>query len=117
MSKRLNDTDCKSVLDPMLLNLPGVVGGKMFGHSAYYVYGRLFACIYGDGVGIKVPQATASKLLLEKHIGPFQPYGKPRMREWIHIVHARPEDYRRDIGIFHDSIDFVSQIRATKRTK
>ena len=40
----------------MLLGLPGAKAGKMFGYEAYYVFGKMFACIYGDGVGIKVPE-------------------------------------------------------------
>lgn len=89
----------------------------MFGYDAYYVNGKLFACIYGDGVGVKVPEEIASTLLSEKHVISFQPLGKTKMREWIQINRARPADYRKDIGIFIASIDFVSQIQTAKRNK
>ena len=107
----------KVILDSLLLNMPGVEEGKMFGYAAYYVNGKLFACIYGEGVGVKVPEAVASKLLLKKHIVPFQPLGKPKMPEWIQINRAKSADYRKDINIFRSSVEFVSQIQTTKRKK
>lgn len=117
MPKPNVETDRKIILDTLLLNLPGVVEGKMFGYAAYYVEGKLFACIYGDGVGTKVPEDVASKLLSEKHVVAFQPLGKPKMREWVQINRARPADYRKDIDIFHASVEFVRQIPTTKRKK
>ena len=105
----------KVILDSLLLNMPSVAEGKMFGYAAYYVNGKLFACIYGEGVGVKVPEAVASKLLSKKHIVPFQPLGKPKMREWIQINRAKSADYRKDINVFRSSVEFVSQIQTTKR--
>ena len=107
----------KVILDSLLLNMPSVEEGKMFGYAAYYVNGKLFACIYGEGVGVKVPEAVASKLLLKKHIVPFQPLGKPKMPEWIQINRAKSADYRKDINIFRSSVEFVSQMQTTKRKK
>jgi hypothetical protein len=104
----------KAVLDSLLLDMPGVVEGKMFGYPAYYVNGKLFACIHGEGVGLKVPEEVANKLIFEEHIVPFQPLGKPKMNEWIQINHARSADYRKDIEIFCTSAEFVSQ-QTTKR--
>jgi hypothetical protein len=43
----------KAVLDDFLLTLPGVHAGKMFGYPAYYVNKKLFACVYGEGVGVR----------------------------------------------------------------
>lgn len=105
----------KKVLDSLLLGMPGVAEGKMFGYAAYYVNRKLFACIYGEGVGIKVPEEVANKLLSEKHVVPFQPYGKPKMREWIQINRARSSDYRKDMDIFRTAVAFVSQVQTAKR--
>ncbi len=107
----------KAILDSLLLNMPSVVEGKMFGYPAYYVNGKLFACIYGEGVGVKVPEEVANKLLSEQHVVPFQPLGKPKMKEWIQINRVRSEDYRKDINIFRTSVEFVSQLQTTKRKK
>ena len=100
----------KAVLDSFLLNHRDVVEGKMFGHPAYYVNKKLFACVYGDAVGVKVPEELANQLLSRPHITPFQPLGKPRMREWIQINRKRPSDYEKDIEIFETSINFVKKL-------
>lgn len=117
MHKPISEAGHKAVLDSLLLNMPDVVEGKMFGYPAYYVNGKLFACIYGEGVGVKVPDEVANKFLSEKHVVPFQPLGKPIMREWIQINRARPADYRKDMAIFRASAEFVSQLQTTKRKK
>ncbi len=95
--------------------MPGVAEGKIFGHAAYFVNGKLFACIYGDGVGLKVPEDVAKKLLCGRRAVPFRPLGKPKMREWIQITRARSADYRRDLDIFRTSVEFVSQLRAGQK--
>ena len=117
MPKPNVEPDHKAILDSLLLNMPSVAEGKMFGYAAYYVNGKLFACIYGEGVGVKVPEEVANKLLSEKHVAPFQPLGKPKMREWIQINRARSADYRKDMGIFRTSVEYVSQLQSTKRKK
>lgn len=53
----------KEALDQMLLDIPGVRPGKMFGYPAYYAGQKLSICIVEDGVGVKLPAETAEKLL------------------------------------------------------
>ena len=98
----------KEVLDDILLQIPGVVGGTMFGYPAYYINRKLFACIYEEGAGIKVPEKIAESLVGRKGIVRFQPKGRKPMKEWIQINRKRSEDYRRDQEILNISIDFVS---------
>ena len=99
----------KEVLDSFLLNIPIVKPGKMYGHPAYYVGGKLFASLYIDGVCVKVPESLASELLKKKEIVHFQPMGR-KMREWIQINRNKSEDYLKDQDIFDASIEFVSSI-------
>lgn len=115
MPKTQKESDNKAVLDVLLLGMPGVVEGKMFGYAAYYTKGKLFACVYGDGAGVKVPEDVASALLKEDYIIPFQPFGRQKMRAWIQINRAAPQDYQQDVDIFRTSIEFVSQLPAAKR--
>ncbi len=115
MPKTKVESGHKAILDSLLLNMPNVAEGKMFGYSAYYANGRLFACIYGGGVGVKVPEEIAKRLVSGKHAVPFQPLGKPKMREWIQINRAKPADYRKDMEILRTSVEFVGKIRALKR--
>jgi hypothetical protein len=98
----------KEVLDTLLLQIPGVVAGRMFGYPAYYVHGKLFACIYGEGVGIKVPEKVAGSLVGREGIVRFQPRGRKPMKEWIQINRKRSEDYLMDQEILKISIDYVS---------
>ena len=117
MAKLIYNEKHKKVLDAMLLGLPGVRAGKMFGYPAYYVDDKLFACVYGSGVGVKVPEDFAAGLLKRPYIVPFQPMGKPKMKEWIQINRQRSEDYRNDLEIFQLSVEFVSNLAKTKGTR
>lgn len=102
--------EIKEVLDSFLLKMSMVNPGKMFGYPAYYVNKKLFACVYEDGVGLKVPFEIANELLNNQSIIPFIPMGKKKMREWIQINHNDPQDYINDMEIFETSISFVSSL-------
>ena len=64
---------------------PSVRGGSMFGCPAAYRGRKLAACVYGSGVGLKVPEAVAKSAIASGRAVPFTPYGKSQMREWIMI--------------------------------
>ena len=108
MSPALFNPTHKEVLDDVLLGIPGVVGGTMFGFPAYYINRKLFTCIYEEGVGIKVPEKVAESLVGRKGIIRFQPKGRKPMKEWIQINRERSEDYQRDQEILKISIEYVS---------
>jgi hypothetical protein len=98
----------KDVLDDLLLGHPQVRSGKMFGFPAYYAGKKLCICLYEQGVGVKLPEQSAARLLEEDpNIGPFQPMGKPKMREWVQIDVTRSEDYRRYEAVFEESVRHV----------
>ena len=98
----------KSVLDDMLLGIPAVRPGKMFGYPAYYVGKKLSICLYEQGVGIKLPAQTVARLLEnDSHAIQFQPLGKPKMREWIQINLDHSDDYREYLPLFEESIQFL----------
>ena len=48
----------KTQIDAVLLKLPGVVAKKISGLDAYFVSDRMFACISGNGIGLRLPAAT-----------------------------------------------------------
>ena len=105
----------KVVLDAILLQMPGVVAGTMFGYPAYYVNTKLFACLYEEGAGIKVPAKVAESLVGKKGIIRFQPKGRKPMKEWIQINHERSEDYRMDEEILKISVGYVALSRKAGR--
>jgi hypothetical protein len=98
----------KVVLDDLLLNHPDIRPGKMFGYPAYYVGKKLCICLYEEGVGLKLPEGSAKKLLeSDPNVVPFMPLGKPKMREWIQINLSRSEDYRQYLSVFDESIRYL----------
>lgn len=80
MSKAQFNIKHKEVLDTFLLNIPFVKEGKMYGHPAYYVGGKLFASLCMEGVCVKIPESLVAELLKREEIVPFQPMGR-KMRE------------------------------------
>jgi hypothetical protein len=108
----LTGPDFKQHIDAVLLKLPGVVAKKINKLDAYFVNDRMFACISGEGVGVRLPVATATELQFSRdNVVPFQPAGLGATREWIQINRADPADYAKDLEIFQASIDFVKATR------
>ena len=102
------DTSRKGQIDAVLLALPGVVGKKLNTLDAYFVSDRMFACISGEGLGLRLPIAAATELQFSRaDVSPFQPAGAPSSREWIQINRADAADYAKDLELFQKSIDFV----------
>jgi hypothetical protein len=89
-------------------DLPDTRMGKMFGYPAVYAGGKLCACAYGDGVGLKLPAQVVAVLVDDEGFEPFRPYGRGGMREWVFLkatdggaVHARAD-------LFEQAAAFVS---------
>ena len=98
----------KAKLDALLLALPGVSGRTINGLDAYFVTDRMFACISGKGVGLRLPVATATELQFSRdNVVPFQPGGMTSSREWIQIDRADAAEYEKDLELFRASLDFV----------
>lgn len=98
----------KAQLDALLLKLHGVSARKINGLDAYFVSDRMFACISGNSVGLRLHAATATELHFSRNnISPFQPRGIPATREWIQIDRADAADFARDMELFQAAIDFV----------
>lgn len=110
MATIVYDPLIREQVDAILLSHPLVVPGKMFGHPAYFVNRKLFACVYEDGVGLKVPADLASELVGREGITPFVPMGRRRMKEWIHIARKTPAEYVQDADTFRQSIEYVASI-------
>jgi len=111
MQSYMTDTDRKTKIDAVLLKLPGVVGKKLNKLDAYFVSDRMFACISGDGIGIRLPAATVTDLQFSRgDVAQFQPGGLSAgaTREWIQINRADAADYEKDLELFRASLEFVS---------
>ena len=97
----------KEVLDEILLEIPGVKAGKMFGMPGYYVDGKLFACVWENGVSLKLPQAAREKLLEQKGVEPFVPMEGRPMKEWVLITRKNSKDYLEYEDAFISAVEYV----------
>ena len=98
----------KAQLDALLLALPGVSARTINGLDAYYVADKMFACISGNGVGLRLPIATVTELQFSRgNVVPFQPGGMASTREWIQIDRADAAEYEKDLPLFQASVEFV----------
>ena len=98
----------KAQIDALLLKLPGVTAKKINALDAYFVSDRMFACISGNGIGLRLPVASATELQFSRgNVVPFQPGGMASTREWIQIDRADAAEYEQDLELFQASIDFV----------
>jgi hypothetical protein len=102
----------KAHLDALLLKQPGVSARKINGLDAYFVADRMFACLSGEGIGLRLPVAAATELQFSRDdVVQFQPRGLPSSREWIQINRADPAKYENDLELFQASINFVKAAR------
>lgn len=109
-----NDTKSsrKAHLDALLLKLPGVSARKINKLDAYFVNDKMFACISGDGVGLRLPVNTARDLQFSRaDVVPFQPGALTATREWVQINRVDPAEYQQDLDLFTASIEFVKAAR------
>jgi hypothetical protein len=98
----------KDQIDALLLKLPSVSARKINGLDAYFVSDKMFACISGDGVGLRLPAATVTELRFSMdNTAAFTPGGMASSREWLQINRAEAADYEKDLGLFQASLDFV----------
>lgn len=102
----------KALIDTLLLKLPGVSARKINGLDAYFVSDKMFACISGGGVGLRLPAATATELQFSRgDVVPFQPGGMASTREWVQIDRAEAAEYEKDLALFQASLEFVKSAR------
>ncbi len=112
MNTDISRSSRKALIDALLLKLPGVSARQINGLDAYFVSDKMFACISGGGVGLRLPVATATELQFSRdNIVPFQPGGMASSREWIQIDRAEAADYEKDLELFLVSLEFVKAAR------
>jgi hypothetical protein len=98
----------KAQIDALLLKLPGVSARKINGLDAYFVSDRMFACISGEGIGLRLPVSAATELQFSRdNVVPFQPGGLASTREWVQIDCAEVSEYEKDLELFRASLEFV----------
>ena len=113
MSTDTPESGRKAQIDALLLKLPGVSARKINGLDAYFISDKMFACISGRGIGLRLPAATATEMQFSRdNVVPFQPGGVASTREWIQINRAEAAEYEKDLQLFEASIAFVKASRS-----
>ena len=113
MNSDAPNTSRKAQIDELLLKLPGVSARKINNLDAYFVSDKMFACISGNGVGLRLPAATATELQFSRdNVMPFQPGGIASTREWIQIDREDAADYVKDLELFQAALEFVKNTRS-----
>jgi len=100
----------KALIDAVLLKLPGVVANKINKLDAYFVNDRMFACINGNGLALRLPVATVTELQFSRNdVVPFQPgsISAGATREWVQINRPDAAGYEQDLDLIRASLDFV----------
>ena len=103
-------TTRKALIDAVLLKLPGVVAKKINKLDAYFISDRMFACIDGEGLGLRLPVATVTELQFSRNdVAPFQPgnMSAAATREWVQINRPDAADYEKDLELIKASLEFV----------
>ena len=114
MPSYMTDPNRKSQIDAVLLKLPGVVAKKLNNLDAYFVNDRMFACISGEGLGLRLPAATVTNLQFSRgDVEPFQPGGLSARAtpEWIQINCADASGYEKDLELIRTSLEYVKAAR------
>ena len=102
--------DHKAVLDALLLDMPGVKDGKSFGHPAYKIGRKVFCFVGGEGIGIKLPADRVTALInQDEAFSVFEPVEGTVWKEWVSIDRVNSDDYRNDIALLEESLQFVAE--------
>ena len=83
----------------------------MFGCPALYVGRKLALCVYEDRIGMRVPEAVATRAKSTKRADTFTPYGKKPMREWIAVTAV--EDLAEFQDLFEAALRFAGENNGT----
>jgi hypothetical protein len=98
----------KAQIDALLLKYPGVRAKKIGGLDGYFLNDRMFACINGNGLGLRVAAATARDLQFSRdNVSSFQPAGLPASKEWVQVDRADAADFEKDQEVIQAAFDFV----------
>ena len=103
----------KTAVDALLLGMPGISTGQMFGHPSYKIAGKMFAALMEEGIILKLPQATINDLLTRGNVSSFAPGGTP-MRLWVLIEVSDPAGYAQYVDYCQEALEFVARESSKK---
>ncbi len=98
--------DHKAALDAMLLDVPGVTPGHLFGHPSYKIVGKIFLSIMEDGVILKLPPDVLRVVLARDDTEPFAPMGSV-MKAWAYVHVKTPAEYGPLQETIQEALEYV----------
>jgi hypothetical protein len=110
----------QEVLDALLKLLApfdDVTRDNMFGFPSFRASGQIFACVYEKGISLKMPKAASEAIVQSPGISPFIPFGRARMRQWIHIERKKVPAYAKDFPLIEASIHYVRTLKPREPAK
>jgi hypothetical protein len=67
--------------------------GQAFGYPCYKVFGKVFAFVGGDGLGVKLPPARVQELVQsDARCTPFEPKDGTVWKNWVSIRPMTPQE-------------------------
>lgn len=101
--------DVAEMVARMVESMAETRAGAMFGYPAFFTGRKMFACVYGAGVALRLPDLKVMQLHGRDDVSEFRPHGR-RMRNWVHITRERAVDYQRDARLLRDAARFARQL-------
>jgi hypothetical protein len=98
----------------LLADRPDITPITMFGHPSFKAGGRMFACVYDGGLGLKLPEPQVHAAMTQPDISAFSPYGKS-MPAWIFIEHDDAAAYEHDQDLLEAAIAHAVTVGASPR--
>jgi TfoX/Sxy family transcriptional regulator of competence genes len=84
--------EIKRQFEEAILPLPGAEVRKMFGYPAAFYNGQMFACVFGEQMIVRLPQAEKAELLARPGAALFEPMPGRVMREYVVLPPAAIAD-------------------------
>ncbi|OHD56333.1 MAG: hypothetical protein A2Y33_12055 [Spirochaetes bacterium GWF1_51_8] len=102
----------QEVLDEVMKNVDGASPSKAFGYPSFSIGKKMFACVYEDGVSIKLPRERVLEIMKsDPSAREFRPMNRHTMKEWVYMIRTSPADYRKDLELFRESAVYAGSLK------
>ncbi len=102
--------DVEEWADKVFVDEFGFYKRKTFSSPSYYKGGKMFAFVYGDGLGLKFTEERAAELVASDPVtySPFDPGGNAPMKRWVIVSYPDVPSYDDARGLIEESLDEFS---------
>lgn len=116
MSFPKTDPSAKKFLDSLLPPEPAIERKAMFGNTAAFLNGHMFAGTFGSDIILRLPESAREQLLAEPGCQPFAPPPQGRvMREYVVVPRAWREHPERARPWLVTSLEWITSLPPKER--